>query len=80
MKPVIASASPAASAKYIFTVNPLPNLHKGDFMNKVQCYYMSEGWGWGGSGGDCEGGDTIELSVAQRTTGKEYVEAGQREQ
>ena len=43
MKLVIASASQEASAKYIFTVNPLPNLHKGDFANKALCYYMSEG-------------------------------------
>lgn len=34
MKQVIASASQEASARYIFTVNPLPNLHKGDLRTK----------------------------------------------
>lgn len=66
MKPVIASASLEASAKYIFTVNPLPNLHKGDFTNKAQCYYLSEGRGWGSTVLTSK----MEHLVAQRTMGE----------
>lgn len=72
MKLVIASASQEALAKYIFTVNPLPNLHERDFTNKALCYYMSEGWYTGIS-------SKIEHSVAQRTTiggEEEAAEAG----
>lgn len=36
MKSVIACASQEASAKYIFTVKPLPNLHKEDLKTKYR--------------------------------------------